>query len=114
MSEMRSKSDADAKKAQPAGQQTRQPTYPISDVILKRWSPRSFTAEDLPESELMGLFEAARWAPSSGNSQPWRFIYARRNSPQWNTLFELLNDGNKIWAKDASVLVVVISRKTHE
>jgi hypothetical protein len=52
--------------------------YPIDPMFLSRWSPRAFTAEPIGELELMSILEAARWAPSSFNSQPWRFIYARR------------------------------------
>jgi nitroreductase len=59
----------------------------------------------------MSLFEAARWAPSSANAQPWRFIYATRDTEEWNTLFNLLEDFNKIWAKNAAVLIVVVSKK---
>ena len=62
----------------------------------------------------MSLFEAARWAPSSANAQPWRFIYATRNTEEWNTLFNLLEDFNKIWAKNAAVLIVIVSKKEFE
>ena len=53
---------------------TRQPDHPIDPMFLERWSPRAFSGEDIPVETLMTLFEAARWAPSSYNSQPWRFI----------------------------------------
>ncbi len=72
------------------------------------------TAEDIPDSELMRLFEAARWAPSSYNGQPWRFIYAKRNTESWNKLFGLMVDFNKSWAKNAAALVLIISRKNFE
>lgn len=72
------------------------------------------TGEELKDEELMSLFEAARWAPSSGNGQPWRFIYAKRNTEDWNSLFTLLVDSNKSWAKDAAVLIVVVSKKEFE
>ena len=72
------------------------------------------TGEELSYEELMSLFEAARWAPSSANSQPWRFIYATRNTEEWNTLFNLLVDFNKSWAKNAAVLIVVVSKKEFE
>src|ERR1051326_658724 len=72
------------------------------------------TGEELKDEELMRLFEAARWAPSSGNGQPWRFIYAKRNTEDWNSLFTLLVDSNKSWAKDAAVLIVVVSKKEFE
>ena len=70
--------------------------------------------EEISDTELMRLFEAARWAPSSYNGQPWRFIYAKRNSENWDKLFNLMVDFNKSWAKNAAVLVVVISRKNFE
>jgi nitroreductase len=73
------------------------------------------TGEDIDDVDLMSLFEAARWAPSSYNNQPWRFIYAKRNNTEsWNKLFDLLYEGNKVWAKNAAALVVVISRKNFE
>jgi len=67
--------------------------------------------EPLTDEELIPLFEAARWAPSSYNEQPWRFIYAKRATKHWETLFNLLVPLNQAWAKQASVLVLVISRK---
>ena len=92
----------------------RKPTYSINNLILNRWSPRSMSGEEINDKDLMSLFEAARWAPSSYNNQPWRFIYAKRNSASWEKFFNLLADGNKIWTKNASVLVVIISRKNFE
>ena len=59
----------------------------------------------------MRLFEAARWAPSSFNAQQWRALYARRGTKHWQTFFDLLVDANKVWAKNAAVLVVFVSRK---
>ena len=95
-------------------QKNRNPTYEINSLIISRWSPRSFLPEEISDTELFTLFEAARWAPSSSNSQPWRFIYAKRNSKNWSTLFELLVDFNKQWCVNASALVVIISRKNME
>src|SRR6478672_8346784 len=71
------------------------------------------TLVDRPAT-IMSLFEAARWAPSSYNNQPWRFIYAKRNTKYWDKLFDLLAEPNKIWAKNAAVLVVVASNKNFE
>lgn len=93
---------------------SRESTYPINPLILNRWSPRAMTGEDLDNEEIMSLFEAARWAPSSYNNQPWRFIYAKRNTEHWERMFSLLADGNKSWAKNSALLVVVISRKNFE
>jgi flavin reductase (DIM6/NTAB) family NADH-FMN oxidoreductase RutF/nitroreductase len=87
----------------------RVPNFPVETLFLHRWSPRAFTAEPIPESQLMTLLEAARWAPSCFNSQPWRFLYARRDTPQWNTFVGLLNPENQVWAKNASALVFVVS-----
>lgn len=68
----------------------------------------------MPLDTLMTLFEAARWAPSSGNGQPWRFLYARRETAPWQTFFDLLTPGNQVWAHKASVLVLVVSRTLNE
>lgn len=95
-------------------EKTRKPTYEINSLILNRWSPRSLTGQELDDKELYSLFEAARWAPSSYNNQPWRFIYAKRSSSHWNLLFSLLADGNKSWCANASVLVVIVSKKTFD
>lgn len=86
--------------------------HPIDAQFLERWSPRSFTGEAIPEAELMTLFEAARWAPSSYNSQPWRFVYARRDTPSWDGFLALLNPFNQSWAKDAAAIIVVLSKST--
>lgn len=92
----------------------RKPGYEVNSIILNRWSPRAMSAEELPDRELMSLFEAARWAPSSFNNQPWRFIYAKRNTEHWEKLLGLLNDSNKVWAKDAAVLIVIVSSQNFE
>ncbi len=86
--------------------------YPIDKLFLERWSPRAFTAEEMSESDLMTLIEAARWAPSSYNSQPWRFIYARRGTPHFDKFLGLLVEFNQSWAKSASALVVLVSNST--
>lgn len=89
----------------------RKSTYPIHPLILNRWSPRAMNGEGLTDEELMPLFEAARWAPSSMNNQLWRFIYAKRDTRYWEPFFSLLVDFNKTWCKNAAVLVIIISRK---
>jgi nitroreductase len=94
------------------GSSTRVTTLPVDALFLDRWSPRAMSGEALSEAELMTLFEAARWAPSSGNFQPWRFLYARRDTDFWPAFLELLNPGNRSWALRAGALVLVISR-TH-
>lgn len=92
--------------------QHRKSTYPVHPILLNRWSPRSMTGESMSDEELFSLFEAARWAPSSYNAQPWRFVYAKRNTPHWQTIFDLMIPFNQSWAKNAACLVVVVSKKT--
>ncbi|UVH57760.1 nitroreductase family protein [Variovorax paradoxus] len=92
---------------------TRSSAYAIDPIFLKRWSPRALDEKAIiSDQELMTLFEAAHWAPSSFNSQPWRFIYARRDTPQWSRLFDLLVPMNQGWAVRASALVVLVSATT--
>jgi nitroreductase len=87
----------------------RKPDHKILDLILNRHSPRAMSGEAISHEELMQLFEAARWAQSSYNNQPWRFIYAHRDTPEWKQLFDLLVPFNQSWNKNGAVLVVVVS-----
>jgi nitroreductase len=91
------------------GSEKRKADYPINPMFIDRWSPRSMTGEAISKEELMPLFEAARWAPSASNEQPWRFVYAHRDTPHWDTYVSFLFDGNKAWAQKAGVLAVVVS-----
>lgn len=93
--------------------QYRQAHYEIDPVYLKRWSSRSFTNEDVPEDILYSLFEAARWAPSAGNHQPWRFIIARSETDRKKFL-TFMKRGNATWCDKAPVLVAVVSQKKWE
>lgn len=90
----------------------RKAEYPIDPLFLRRWSPRAMSGASISERDLMSLFEAARWAPSAFNQQPWRMLYARRDTPAWPTFLGLLVDANQVWCKDAAALVVFISRTT--
>ena len=81
----------------------------VSPIFTARWSPRAFTGEAIDEARLNTFFEAARWAPSAFNAQPWRFIYARRNDEHWAGFLSLLNDFNRSWAQHAAALVLVVS-----
>jgi nitroreductase len=83
--------------------------HPIDSLFLQRWSPRAFTGEAIPEAELLTLFEAARWAPSAYNAQPWRFLYARRDTPHWQRFLGLLVPFNQSWASRAAALVILVS-----
>lgn len=94
--------------------QKRVSKYPIDSMILNRRSSRAISQENLTEEELMTLFEAARWAPSSYNEQPWRFIYATKDMKEWELFFSLLVEANQIWAKNAPVLVLLVSRNTFQ
>ena len=88
---------------------TRTPDHPIDPLFLKRWSPRAFDASDIPHEDLLTMLEAARWAPSAFNQQPWRFLYAHRSGPDWELFLSLLIPFNQDWAKSASVLLFVLS-----
>lgn len=95
-----------------AVQPTRQSAYPVHPLILNRRSPRAFSGEKLTDREIKTLFEAARWAPSSYNDQPWLFLYAQKGTRSWNTFYDLLVPFNQMWAGSADMLVVVLSRTT--
>jgi len=90
------------------------PEFKVHDIFTNRWSPRAMSGEGIKDEELMSLFEAAKWAPSSYNNQPWRFIYAKKGGAYWETFFNLLTEGNKVWAKNAAVLILVASKKTFD
>ena len=92
------------------GSSVRKSEQDIDKIFLDRWSPRSMSGENIKEEELFTLFEAARWAPSSYNEQPWRFIYVKRDSVEWNECLMILGEGNQIWCKNAAVLVCLISK----
>ena len=94
------------------GSEQRKADYPIDKLFLDRWSPRAMTGETIPAADLMSLFEAARWAPSSYNNQPWRILYAARNSSHWQAFFDLLVESNQVWAKNAGALLLFLSKKT--
>jgi nitroreductase len=92
--------------------QYRTPDHEILPVFPRRWSPRAMSGEPVAHGELQRLFEAARWAPSSYNEQPWRFIYAHRDTPHWARLFGLLLEANQVWVKPAGALVLIVTKKT--
>ena len=96
------------------GSHIRKANYAIEPLLLDRWSPRAMSGEEISQEELMRLFEAARRALSSFNTQQWRALYARRATEHWQTFFDLLVEANKTWAKNAAVLVVFISRKNFD
>ena len=87
----------------------RRADHPIAPMFPDRWSPRAFTGEAIGKEEMLTILEAARWAPSSYNSQPWRFLYAHRGTEHWDRFLDLLAPLNRAWAKDAAALIVLVS-----
>jgi nitroreductase len=95
-----------------AGSEKRHPDYPVDRLFVDRWSPRAMSGETIAEEDLMVLFEAARWAPSSGNYQPWRILYARRETEHFPLFLGLLVEGNRAWAARAAALLLFVSKTT--
>ncbi len=88
-------------------------TYPILDAIRQRWSPRAFADQPVPAAALQQAFEAAAWAPSAMNEQPWRYIYAHHaDQPAFGKMVDCLLPGNQPWARHAPVLLLALA-KTH-
>lgn len=85
--------------------------YPVNPFSKARWSPRAFADRPVEREKLQSLFEAARWSPSSGNQQPWRFIIGIRPDETWNKVFQCLDDGNQLWAYLPPVLMISCGRK---
>jgi nitroreductase len=85
-------------------------TEGVLPVILERWSPRAFAGRDVSQADLKTIFEAARWAPSSYNEQPWRFFVGHRNSETYKKILDALVPFNQEWAKSAPVLILGIAR----
>lgn len=92
----------------------RVPEHPIQEFFVERWSPRAMSGAPIVERDMLRLIEAARWAPSSSNGQPWRFAWAPAATPRFDALFDLLADGNKVWCARAGALVVLLSRKSFD
>jgi nitroreductase len=85
--------------------------HPVHALITKRWSPYSFASRSVPDEDLRSLFEAARWAPSSYNEQPWNYIVAKKENPEeFQRLLSCLVEGNQVWAKAAPVLALGIAK----
>lgn len=85
---------------------TRTLEHPADPQFIRRTSPRAMSGEALTREDLLPLFEAARWAPSCNNSQPWRFVYALAGTPAFDALFATLAPGNQAWVKRAGALVL--------
>lgn len=85
----------------------------VHELIRNRWSPRAFSSRPVSNEDLESIFEAARWAASSSNEQPWRFFLARKSDPAAFARFvDLLVPGNQIWASHAPVLIIMAAKRT--
>lgn len=89
-------------------------SYPILETLKQRWSPRAYSEKPVEKEKIQSLFEAARWAPSSRNEQPWHFILGIKGNESWDKIFDALDPWNKEWAKRAPVLVLNIGKKTFD
>ena len=86
------------------------PDHPIESLLSRRWSPYSFADKDVAAEDLLGILEAARWAASSYNEQPWRYIVARRSdSEAFEKMVSCLLEGNQSWARQAPVLLIGVA-----
>lgn len=87
----------------------RQTDTALDRLFLDRWSPRAYDGSVMPAEDLRTILDAGRWAPSSYNHQPWRFLYAQRDDANWSRFLDLLVPGNQVWAKNTSVLMFIVS-----
>lgn len=88
----------------------RKADHGVDPLFVRRWSSRAMSGDPLPEGTLMTLLEAARWAPSSYNGQPWRFRWALRDGPHWDAFLGFLKENNRIWCVRAGALIALVSR----
>ena len=86
--------------------------YPLNELSRTRWSPRAFSDQPVERVKLQSLFEAARWAPSGGNEQPWNFMLGIHPGDTWRKILETLDTGNQAWAKNVPVLLLCIGKET--
>jgi nitroreductase len=85
-------------------------TYPVLDLIKKRWSTRSFSEKTVGNEELMTLIEAAGWMFSANNEQPWRYIIGQKNTAAYDAILQSLAPGNAAWAKHAAAFIVAVAK----
>ena len=87
--------------------------FPVHELIRERWSPRAFADKPVPQDVLRSIFEAARWAPSSNNEQPWAYIVAtKEHKENFEKMLSVLVEFNAGWAKSASVVALAVARLT--
>jgi nitroreductase len=87
------------------------PDAAVNPMFLERWSPRAFDPAPLPEEDIATLFEAARWAPSCFNEQPWLFVYGTLEEER-SVFLEILSEKNGVWAHNAPILAILFARRT--
>jgi nitroreductase len=91
-----------------------QTSVAINPILSERWSPRSFEADyEISDEDIQGILEAARWSPSTNNSQPWRFIVAKKGTLEFQTISNTLAGFNKSWAPQASLFVLIAAQTTN-
>lgn len=83
----------------------------LHDIIKNRWSPRAFSDELITDGDLQALLQAARWAPSSMNEQPWHYLIAKRGTAGFEKMVDALVEANQVWAKNASHLMIALAKK---
>ena len=89
--------------------------YPVIDLIKNRWSPRAFSGNTVEEEKIMSLLEAARWAPSCFNEQPWNFIlFKKENQEEFNKIIDVLSPRNQLWAKNAPLIMLSVAKINFE
>ncbi|BBF68937.1 nitroreductase family protein [Sphingomonas bisphenolicum] len=84
-------------------------TRAVDSLFLERWSPRAFDSSAIPQEDLDTIFDAARWAPSAFNYQPWRFLYAHRDGADWSRFLDVLLPFNQGWVQNAGAIVFILS-----
>lgn len=94
--------------------EARKSDHSIDNIFLERWSPRALSGDIVSEEQVHCLIEAARWAPSCFNAQPWRFAYAIRGEAAFDRIFETLVEANQAWVSNAGALIAIVSRTHYE
>jgi nitroreductase len=86
--------------------------HPVHELIAKRWSARAFSEQSVTQEDILTLMEAASWAPSSVNEQPWSYLYSFKDTVGFKKMLDCLSTGNQLWVKDASALIMCVTHKT--
>jgi len=85
--------------------------HPVHDLVQRRWSPRAFSPEPVSQADLLSVLEAARWAASCYNDQPWSFLVGRKEDDTWRGIHDCLVEGNRLWAREAPVLMLSMAHE---